>query len=109
MLHLLRRLLPIALIALTAQSFSTPRALDNTAITGSAINALTGPANGCNISSTSALIIDLVNAAGTSPSNTSQLQPAGATPFQCGPIKAGVVVSVNCSGGGSCNIQGMRW
>lgn len=106
-----RRLLIGSLVLLTAQGFPTPRALTLTAVTvgGTPVVALTGPANGCNISSSVALIIDLVAPAGTSPSATGQLQPAGAAPFQCGPISKDVSVSVNCSGGGTCSWQGMRW
>lgn len=87
------------------------RALDATAVTvgGTAVVALTGPANGCNISSAVALIVDQVGVAGTTASGTSQLQPAGASPYQCGAIGPGVSVSVNCSGGGTCVWQGDRW
>ena len=107
-----KRSLAFLLITSTAlaQNF-TPRALDITAVTVSstAVTALTGPANGCNISSSVALIIDPVNAAGTSASATSQLQPANASPYQCGVLAAGVKVSVNCSGGGTCSWSGVRW
>ena len=107
-----RLIIPFLLIAssVMAQSF-VPRALDLTAVTVSstAVTALTGPANGCNISSSSALIIDPVATAGTSASGTSQLQPANAAPYQCGVLAAGVKVSVNCSGGGTCAWTGVRW
>jgi hypothetical protein len=87
------------------------RALDATAVTvsGAPVVALTGPANGCNISSGSALIVSLVGPAGTVASGTSQLQAAAASPYQCGPIAAGVQVSVNCSGAGTCSWSGDRW
>ena len=103
-------LFPLLISTALAQNF-TPRALDITAVTVSstAVTALTGPANGCNISSSVALIIDPVNAAGTSASATSQLQPANASPYQCGVLAAGVKVSVNCSGGGTCSWSGVRW
>jgi hypothetical protein len=86
-------------------------ALEATAVVtpGTAVVALTGPARGCNISATVALIIDQVGTAATAASGTSQLQPANAAPYQCGPISAGAKVSVNCSGGGTCAWAGDRW
>ena len=103
-------LFPLLISTALAQNF-TPRALDITAVTVSstAVTALTGPANGCNISSSVALIIDPVNVAGTSASGTSQLQGAGNSPYQCGVLAAGVKVSVNCAGGGTCSWTGVRW
>lgn len=87
----------------------TPRILDATTITsGAAITAIAGPANGCNIQSTTDLIINLVGTAGTSATGANQLQSAGGV-FQCGAFPSGVNVSVNCSGGGSCTIYGVRW
>jgi hypothetical protein len=87
------------------------RALDAYAVTspGLAVTALTGPANGCNISSTTGLIIDQVGTAGTTASGTSQLQIGGNSPYQCAAIAPGTSVSVNCSGGGTCSWQGDRW
>lgn len=86
-----------------------PMQLDATTITsGAAITAVAGPANGCNIQSTSDLIINMVGAAGTSATGANQLQSAGGV-FQCGAFPSGVSVSVNCSGGGSCTIYGVRW
>jgi len=86
-------------------------ALEGTAVTtpGTAVVAVKGPLKGCNISSSVALIIDQVGAAGTSASGTSQLQPAGAAPYQCGELRPGSNVSVNCSGGGTCSWTGDRW
>ncbi len=93
-----------------AQSF-TPRALDHTAVTvsGTAVTALIGPANGCNISSAVDLIIDPVTTAVTSASGTAQKQATGGAPYQCGPLGVGVQISVNCSGGGTCSWSGTRW
>lgn len=108
-------LLALACCALTVPAGSQPlpkhRALDLTAVTvgGTAVVALTGPANGCNISSSASLIIDQVGVAGTAASGTAQLQVGGNSPYQCGPIGPGVSVSVNCSGGGTCTWQGDRW
>jgi hypothetical protein len=78
-------------------------------VPGTAVTALSGPANGCNISSPVALIINQVGTAGTTATGTSQLQPAGAAPYQCGALAAGASVSVNCSGGGTCAWSGDRW
>jgi len=87
-----------------------PRALDKYAVTVSstAVVALTGPTNGCNIMSSVPLIIDTVGTAGTSGSTTSQLVTAN-TPFKCVNLSPGVQVSVNCSGGGTCAWWGVRW
>lgn len=85
-----------------------PRALDATSITGTAIVAVAGPANGCNIASTVDTIVNIVGTAGTTVGGTSQLLSSGGT-FQCGPMPQGVSVSVNCSGGGSCTVYGVRW
>ena len=86
-------------------------ALQATAVTvaGTAVVAVSGPAHGCNISSSVALIIDQVGTAGTSASGTSQLQPAGAAPYQCGQVAGNAKVSVNCSGGGTCSWAGDVW
>lgn len=94
-----------------AQVALNPRALDATAVTvaSTAVVAVAGPANGCNITSSVALIIDPVGTPGISASGTSQLQPANASPYQCGPIGAGVSIRVNCSGGGTCGWAGYRW
>jgi hypothetical protein len=94
-----------------AQPAPNHRALDANAVTvaATAVTALTGPANGCNISSAVGLIIDRVGTAGTTVAGTSQSQPAGAAPYQCGPVPAGATVSVNCAGGGTCTFAGDRW
>jgi hypothetical protein len=85
--------------------------LQATAVTvaGTAVVAVSGPVQGCNISSSVALIIDQVGTAGTSASGTSQLQPAGAAPYQCGRVAQNAKVSVNCSGGGTCSWTGDVW
>jgi len=85
--------------------------LDATAVTvaGTAVVAVAGPANGCNISSAVALVIDQVKVAGTVATGTAQLQPANAAPYQCGALANGASVSVNCSGGGTCAWSGDRW
>jgi hypothetical protein len=87
------------------------RALDANAVTvpGTAVTAVAGSANGCNISSTVALIIDQVGTAGITAAGTSQLQAAGAAPYQCGVMASDAHVSVNCSGGGTCTWTGDRW
>ena len=72
------------------------------------VNAVVGPAGGCNLISTVDLIINPVAAAGTSASTTSVLLPAGIN-YQCGPIAAGVNISINCSGGGTCSWTGVKW
>lgn len=95
-----------------AQSTQPPHAaLTQTAVIvgGTAVVAMAGPAAGCNISSSVALIIDRVGTAGTTPSGTSMLQPANAAPYQCGGVANGTSVSVNCSGGGTCTFTGDRW
>ena len=96
-------------LGVQAQTVS-PRALDNYAVTvpNTAVVALTGPTNGCNITSSVALIIDTVGAAGTSGNTTSQLVPATSA-FKCVALSPGVQVSVNCSGGGTCSWWGVRW
>lgn len=107
---LIALVLAVAIPALAQTALKT-RALDATAVTVSstAVVAVAGPANGCNISSAVALIVDAVGTPGTSASGTSQLQPALAAPYQCGPIGAGVSIMVNCSGGGTCSWTGYRW
>lgn len=95
-----------------AQSTQPPHsALTRTAVvvSSTAVVALAGPAAGCNISSSVALIIDRVGTAGTTASGTSQLQPANAAPYQCGGVANGTSVSVNCAGGGTCAWTGDRW
>ncbi len=89
----------------------THTALEATAVTvgGTAVTAVNGPAHGCNITSTVALIIDQVGTATTTVGGTSQLQPAGGAPYQCGALLPGARVSVNCSGGGTCSWTGDRW
>lgn len=92
------------------------RALDFAAVTvgGTPVAAVTGPAYGCQFTSSVDLIVDTtgkpgaLSPAGTSASGTSQLLPAG-QPWQCGALATGAIVSVNCSGGGTCNWQGNRW
>jgi hypothetical protein len=86
-------------------------ALQATAVTvaGTAVIAVNGPVHGCNITSSVALIIDSVGTAGTTASGTSQLQPAGAAPYQCGQVAGNAKVSVNCSGGGTCSWTGDVW
>lgn len=93
-----------------AQNSNNYRTLDFYAVTvgGTPKSAVTGPANGCQISSAVDLIIDSVAAAGTTRATTSQLLAAGGL-FQCGPISSSIVISVNCSGGGTCSWQGVRW
>lgn len=102
-------LLPFAVMG---QGAFIPGPLDATtvSVSGTAVVAVYGPANGCNISSASIdLIIDPVNTAGTSASGTAQLQTHGNSPYQCGPIAAGVKVTVNISGGGTGSWQGTKW
>ena len=86
----------------------TPVPLDAYAVTvgGTAVNAVVGPANGCNFSSAVDLIVNSVGTAGTSASTTSQLLPAGMS-YQCGPVTTNV--SVNCSTGGTCSWAGNKW
>lgn len=99
----------IPAIALGQSQQRVPRALDATSITsGTAITAVAGPANGCNVQSSVDIIVNVVGVAGTSASGTSQLNPSGSV-FQCGSLPQGVSLSVNCSGGGSCTIYGIRW
>jgi hypothetical protein len=109
---MIRKYLAFGLLFIAAPTMAQqiiPRALDNYAVTSGAVTALTGPANGCNITSAVDLIIDLVGTAGTSTSTTSQKQPANGSPFQCGSLGPGVKLSVNCSGGGTCSWAGYRW
>jgi len=101
-----------------AQQYSANnyRALDLFAVTVSStpVAAVTGPAYGCQFTSSVDLIVDttgklgVLSPAGTSATTTSQLLPAGVA-WQCGALASGAVVSVNCSGGGTCNWQGNRW
>lgn len=108
----LRFILALCIIANFAhsQNANDYRALDFYAVTvdTTPVAAVTGAANGCSIISTVDLVIDAVNSAGTTGSSTSQILLAYA-PYQCGRLKTGAVISVNCLGGGLCGWQGMRW
>jgi hypothetical protein len=101
-----------ALLCVPAVAQFLPRTLlaYSVTVSGTAVTVVAGPVNGCNITSTVALIIDKTGAsAGTSASTTGQLQPANAAPFQCGYLGNSASVSVNCSGGGTCSWTGDRW
>jgi hypothetical protein len=93
-------------------SGATPhRALDLYAVTvgGTAVTAMTGPANGCLINgNTIALTINRTGPAATTVTTSSISVPVGST-YNCGQVAINEAVSINCVGGVTCSWAGDRW
>jgi hypothetical protein len=109
---MMKRLLLAALVFVPGVLAAAPAVLNFTSVSGGvAVKAVVGPVKGCAIiPAGTSLIIDLVATAQTAASGTSVLQPTGSvTGFQCGPLDAGVAVSVNCLGGGACSWTGYQY
>jgi hypothetical protein len=108
-----KRLLLAALVFVPGVLAAAPAVLLATSVAGGvAVKAVVGPVKGCAIiPGATSLIIDLVGTAGTAAAGTSILQPTAgpATGFQCGPLDAGVSVSVNCLAGGACSWTGYQY
>jgi hypothetical protein len=109
---MMKRLLLAALVFVPGVLAAAPAALNFTSVSGGvAVKAVVGPVKGCSIiPGATSLIIDLTTTAGTAAAGTSVLQPTGSVAgFQCGPLDAGVAVSVNCLGGGACTWTGYQY
>jgi hypothetical protein len=108
-----KRLFLAALVFVPGVLTAAPAVLLSTSVSGGvAVKAVVGPVKGCAIiPGATSLIIDLVGTAGTAAAGTSILQPTAgpATGFQCGPLDAGVTVSVNCLAGGACSWTGYQY